>query len=238
MKLPFMKHGAAGLLLSQAALAALLVSSMPSCSGGGNDKETGVVRDISPHDLIPNGALETEVRILGVHVTQDGWEIGSDPNWDQDPSLDPTESPLIMRFEPDGATSNTGTVTVALPFQSVTDADVGNPELTGTWWQAPRNGAQEQHNTVMYINFTVEGPVRTVAWCIGRGENICLHLRRNILDPLGTVYVGAVMSGTFTLEGLFHETHTTDGMHIVNPTCNLASQPCILTIGGWVPEEE
>ncbi|MCQ2371793.1 MAG: hypothetical protein MJ058_07080 [Akkermansia sp.] len=241
MKLPFMKHGAAGLLLSQLALAAVILA-LPSCSGGGKNEGTGIVRDISPHDLIPEGALQTEVRILGIHVTQDGWEIGTDPNWD--PGIpgatpDPTESPLIMEFHPDGATANTGTVTVTLPFQSVTDADAGAPPvLTGTWWQAPRTGAQEQHNTLMYINFTVEGPVRTVAWCIGKGENICLHLRRNILDPLGTVYVGAVMEGTFTLEGLFHEVHTTDGMHIVDPTCNLDSQPCIVTVGGWTPEEE
>ena len=167
MKLPFMKHGAAGLLLSQAALVALLLS-LPSCSGGGGKGEgTGTVRDISPHNLIPDeSALGTELRILGIHVTQDGWEIGTDPTYD--PGIpgatpDPTESPLIMVFNPDGATANTGTVTVTLPFQSVTDADAGAPPvLNGTWWQAPRTGAQEQHNTVMYVNFRVEGAVRTV----------------------------------------------------------------------------
>lgn len=233
MKLPFMKTGARVLLLSQAALAALLVSTLPSCSGGGNDKETGTVRDISPHNLIPDdSALGTELRILGIHVTQDGWEIGSDPNYDQDPSLDPTESPLIMAFDPNG------TVTVTLPFQSVTDADAGAPPvLNGTWWQAPRSGAQEQHNTVMYINFRVEGTVRTVGWCIGTGENICLHLRRYLQDPLGTIYIGAVSTGTFTLEGLFQEVHSTDGTHFVNPTCNLMSQPCVLTIAGWQYDE-
>lgn len=233
MKLPFMKTGAKVLLLSQAALAALLVSTLPSCSGGGNDKETGTVRDISPHDLFPDASvLGTELRILGIHVTQDGWEIGSDQNYDQDPSLDPTESPLIMAFDP------SGTVTVTLPFQSVTDADAGAPPvLNGTWWQAPRSGAQEQHNTVMYINFRVEGTVRTVGWCIGTGENICLHLRRYLQDPLGTIYIGAVSTGTFTLEGLFQEVHSTDGTHIVNPTCNLMSQPCVLTIAGWQYDE-
>lgn len=233
MKLPFMKTGAKVLLLSQAALAALLVSTLPSCSGGGNDKETGTIRDISPHNLIPDdSALGTELRILGIHVTQDGWEIGSDQNYDQDPSLDPTESPLIMAFDP------SGTVTVTLPFQSVTDADAGAPPvLNGTWWQAPRSGAQEQHNTVMYINFRVEGTVRTVGWCIGTGENICLHLRRYLQDPLGTIYIGAVSTGTFTLEGLFQEVHSTDGTHFVNPTCNLMSQPCVLTIAGWQYDE-
>ncbi len=242
MKLPFMKTGARALLLSQAALVALLLS-LPSCSGGGGKGEgTGTVRDISPHNLIPDeSALGTELRILGIHVTQDGWEIGTDPTYD--PGIpgatpDETESPLIMVFNPDGATANTGTVTVTLPFQSVTDGDAGAPPvLNGTWWQAPRTGAQEQHNTVMYINFHVEGAVRTVGWCVGTGENICLHLRRYIQDPLGTIYIGAVSTGTFTLEGLFSEVHTVDGTHFVNPTCNLMSQPCVLTIAGWQYDE-
>ena len=237
MKLPFMKTGARALLLSQAALVALLLS-LPSCSGGGGKGEgTGTVRDISPHDLIPDerSVLGTELRILGIHVTQDGWEIGTDPMYD--PGIpgatpDETESPLIMAFDPNG------TVTVTLPFQSVTDdPDVGPPTMTGTWWQAPRTGAQEQHNTVMYINFHVEGAVRTVGWCVGTGENICLHLRRYIQDPLGTIYIGAVSTGTFTLEGLFSEVHTVDGTHFVNPTCNLMSQPCVLTIAGWQYDE-
>lgn len=236
MKPPFMKTGAKALLLSQAALAALLVSALPSCSGGGNGKETGTVRDISPHNLIPDeSALGTELRILGIHVTQDGWEIGTDPTYDPGiPGATPdgTESPLIMAFDPNG------TVTVTLPFQSVTDEDAGAPPvLNGTWWQAPRTGAQEQHNTVMYINFRVEGAVRTVGWCVGTGENICLHLRRYIQDPLGTIYIGAVSTGAFTLEGLFTETSTVDGTHFVNPTCNLMSQPCVLTVAGWQYDE-
>lgn len=236
MKLPFMKAGARSMLLSQVALAALLFS-LPSCGGGGNDnKGQDIVRDISPHDLIPDeSVLGTELRIIGIHVTQDGWEIGTDPTYD--PGIpgatpDETESPLIMVFDPDG------TVTVTLPYQSVTDEDAGAPPvLNGTWWQAPRTGAQEQHNTVMYINFRVEGAVRTVGWCVGTGENICLHLRRYIQDPLGTIYIGAVSSGTFTLEGLFTEAHTADGTHFVNPTCNLMSQPCVLTVAGWQYDE-
>ncbi|MDO4818327.1 MAG: hypothetical protein Q3986_07870 [Akkermansia sp.] len=246
MEIPFVKTGARGLLLSQIALAALLFS-LPSCSGGASEKEgqhsAAKGFDISPHDLVPDGAVATQLSILGVHVTQDGWEIGSDPDWDGPPPLDATENPLTMVFEADGDASNSGSVTVTLPFQSVTDdPDVGPPTMTGRWWQEPRAGKQD--NTVMYINFTVAGNVHGVD-CTGKGDNICLLLRTyNTADPRGFLYVGAVMSGTFTLYGLFHESSSQGPVpgeqgntKVISPTSQLLGQPCRLIISGWEPEE-
>lgn len=232
----FTKRGIMGLLAAQAA-AALMLATLPACSGGG-DEGSWKSPDISPHDLVPEGANAVELRFVGIHVLYTGWEIGTDP--EHDPGIpgatpDDTESPLTVVFEGNGATPDTGTVTVALPFSSVAYGDAGSPVLTGTWWQAPRAG--NQPNTIMYVHFRAEGDVLQTP-CIATGDNICIELRSYTFAARGTEFVGAVMSGHFSLEGPFSASSTRDGVHSITPDYDLYSQPCIYTVAGdWTPEE-
>lgn len=236
MSLPFTKRGTMGLLAAQAA-AALLLATLPACSGGGGDDELRDGADISPHDLVPEGSNAVELRIIGIHVLYVGWEIGTDPS--VDPGIpgatpDETETPLTMVFEANGATPDTGTVTVALPNASVAYGDAGPPMLNGTWWQAPHT--DKQPNTIMYINFRAEGDVLQTH-CIATGENICIHLRTYTFAARGTEFIGATMSGKLILEGPFQELNTRDGVHMITPTYDLFSQPCVYTVPDWAPEE-
>ena len=234
----FTKRGALGLLAAQAA-AALLLLTLPSCGGGGNE-ETAKGPDISPHDLVPEGSNAVELRIIGIHVLYVGWEIGSDPAYDDPGLLDETETPLTMVFEANGATPDTGTVTVALPNASVAYEE-GLPMLNGTWYQAPHT--DKQPNTIMYINFRAEGDIphpggaEPPTHCVATGENICIHLRTYSFAERGTELIGATMSGKLTLEGPFRELNSRDGTHMITPTYELSSQPCVYTVPDWAPEE-
>lgn len=231
MKSPLTKRGIGSVLAVQAA-AALMVAALSACSGGSgaDDSEKAPVRDISPHQLVPEGATAAELYVLGTHITMSGWEIGTDPQAD---GGDPTELPLRMTFRPDG------TMSMILPLESVRDAaelEVNpayeGPPFEGTWQQSDH--VATQHNRVMYINFRATGTIPTTnqaahpdgyIHCTATGQDICLHLRWNF-DPsvdrssgeialpaaaggvdneTDYVCVGDTIRGKLTLEGLFQE---------------------------------
>lgn len=265
MKLPQTVRGIVRILSIPGAMAFMLLA-LPACSGkGSSGKDNSVIRDISPHDLVPEGATATEVRFIGVHVTHSGWEIGSDPNVD-DPALDPTEHPLLMVFYPDG------TMEMTLPLESVRDAQelqidpaFEGPHFTGTWNQPAHTPTQ--HNRVMYINFRANGTIPTTnqiahpdgyIHCLATGQDICLHLRWNFAntyidartDPYGTpedyTCVGNSIRGYMTIEGLFEERNSEGTVvpqepphgYIKNPTYTFISEPCFYTVKAWRPADE
>lgn len=245
MKLHLKKSGAKSLLAAQAALALALVS-LPSCSGGGGESgDDVIVRDISPHALVPEGTTLTEVRIRGIHLANTGWEMGSDNEDDVPQDGVSVERQLTMFFRWDG------TMDLQIPYASVPD----NPEfygvpdprqidlVGGTWWQEK---VSKQHNTVMYINFRITGTIDpNGAPCIYTGENICLMLRERQMDPAGGWrFDGSVMSGTLRMKAdrtSFSGWGTVSGdsvPQIYESVKNLWDQPCTYIVNGaWEPDD-
>lgn len=236
MKHPFKKSGVKSLLVVPAALALTLVS-LPSCSGGGGDSEDVIVRDISPHSVLPEGATQSELRIRGIHFTNTGWEIGSDTEEDDLPQDGMSvERQLTMFFYPDGS------MDLSIPYANVVDNNDPPPreiDMTGgRWWQEK---VSKQHNTIMYIWFRIVGTIdANGAPCTYTGENICVMFRERQMDMTGGYrFDGSVMSGTLRMEADRTSFWGGDGTpRIYESVKNMWDQPCTFIVQGWIPEDE